>query len=418
MLNKTIIAGSIGTFAEWAEFSFYGYMITQFSHLFFPMLTSGMAILAGFGTFAVSYLARPLGSILFGYVGDTLGRQKALSSSILLMSVVTLCIGLLPTYQTIGIFSPILLVLFRFLQGLAVSGEFTGAAIMIIEQNKSRPCFSSSWINTAAASAKFIGGFASIIVSLPFMPGWAWRVPFCLGFLTCFIGFYIRRNLSETAQFQQLKTMNQVEHTPIRTVFKSYKKSLFQIASIGAFIGIFTYTCDLWWVSYAIQKGYFSELQAKTLGTIIQGSVVIFTPLMGMLADYRGGKLIMRLGISGNIILVPLLFWVSTQKSFLAILAISLFYGVSQGALSASMFKYFSEIFPTSIRYTGQAIGWNIALAIFGGTAPLIAQTLFTNDLLYILIAYVMLSGVIALVINSPSFTTKNIPEPNFNNGL
>lgn len=418
MLSKNIFAASIGTFAEWAEFSFYGYMVILFSHLFFPMLTSSVAIIAGFGTFAVSYLARPLGSILFGWIGDILGRQKALSSSILFMSIITLGIGVLPTYQTIGIFAPILLILFRFLQGLAVSGEFTGAAIMILEQNPNKACFSSSWINTAAATAKFIGGFASIAVSLPFMPVWAWRMPFCLGFLACLIGFYIRRNLSETAQFQQLQKMNQIERTPIKTIFKNHKKSLLQIASIGAFIGIFTYTCDLWWVSYVIQKGYFNELQARSLATLIQGSVIVFTPLMGILADFYSEKYIMRLGILGDIILVPLLFFASMKSSFLAIIVIGLFYGLSQGALSASMFKYFSNIFPTSIRYTGQAMGWNIALAIFGGSAPLIAQTLYTNNLLYLLISYVMLSGIIALIINSSSFGIKNMFQPSLDNNI
>ena len=366
----------------------------------------------------MSYLARPLGSILFGWIGDILGRQKALSSSILFMSIITLGIGVLPTYQTIGIFAPILLILFRFLQGLAVSGEFTGAAIMILEQNPNKACFSSSWINTAAATAKFIGGFASIAVSLPFMPVWAWRMPFCLGFLACLIGFYIRRNLSETAQFQQLQKMNQIERTPIKTIFKNHKKSLLQIASIGAFIGIFTYTCDLWWVSYVIQKGYFNELQARSLPTLIQGSVIVFTPLMGILADFYSEKYIMRLGILGDIILVPLLFFASMKSSFLAIIVIGLFYGLSQGALSASMFKYFSNIFPTSIRYTGQAMGWNIALAIFGGSAPLIAQTLYTNNLLYLLISYVMLSGIIALIINSSSFGIKNMFQPSLDNNI
>ncbi len=412
MLKKNIFAGSIGTFAEWAEFSFYGYMIIQISHLFFPMLTAGMAMIAGFGTFAVSYLARPLGSILFGYIGDTIGRQKALSTSILFMSVVTLCIGLLPTYNVIGFLAPVLLILFRFLQGLAVSGEFTGAAIMIIEQNPEKPHFASSWINTAAATAKFTGGLASIAVSLPFMPTWGWRIPFCLGFLACFIGFYIRRNLSETMQFQELQKKNQIENAPIKTVFRKYKMPLFQIASIGAFIGIFTYTCDLWWVSYVIQEKYFSGLQAKTLATVMQGSVIVFTPLMGILADRCNGKNVMRFGILGNVVLTPLLFFASAHHSFPTILTISLFYGASQGALSASMFKYFADIFPASIRYTGQAIGWNIALAIFGGTTPIIAQILFANNLLYVLIGYVMFAGVIALIINSPKLSLRNNLEP------
>ncbi len=399
--KNIIIAGSLGTLVEWAEFCFYGYMISQFSHLFFPMLTANLAIIAGFGTFAVSYIARPLGGLLFGYIGDSGGRKKAFSGSILLMSIATLGIGLLPSYQLVGNLAPILLIFMRFLQGLAVAGEYPGSSIFIIEHHSHRPYFASSWIATASAAGMLIGGLAAVIVSLPAMPTWAWRVPFCLSFFTCFVGFYIRRQLTETQEYRQLLEKNQIDLSPIKTVLKDFRLPLLQTAAIGAFVGIFVYVCNIWWISFAIEKHYFSPFQARSLATITMFAVVLCTPLMGWLADCRQGRTLMKFGIIGDIITVPILFYVTTFGSFTAMLGISLLYAICHAAFTAPMFKYLADIFPTKVRYSGQSIAWNTAVAIFGSSAPLIAQMLSNQGFLRILVLYVMLAGIIALWISS-----------------
>ena len=158
---KTTLTSFIGTTVEWAEFCFYGYLVTQLSPLFFPMLSPDIAIIAGFGAFAASYLARPLGGIFFGHIGDKWGRKKAFAGSILLMSVATFGIGLLPVYDTIGILAPILLVLLRFFQGLATGGEYPGASVFIIEHNRDKPYFAASWVATAAAVSGLDSGAAA-----------------------------------------------------------------------------------------------------------------------------------------------------------------------------------------------------------------------------------------------------------------
>ncbi|HVV68825.1 MAG TPA: MFS transporter [Gammaproteobacteria bacterium] len=398
--KKYILAGSIGTLIEWAEFCFYGYMVVQFSHLFFPMLTANASIIAGFGTFAMSYIARPLGSIIFGHIGDKLGRQKSFSASILLMSIATLGIGLLPTYASIGILAPILLISMRFLQGLAVAGEYPSASVFIIENNPLAPWFSSSWVATASAAGMLLGGAAAAIVSLSSMPVWAWRVPFCLGFFACVLAFYIRRHLAESPAYQQLLQSHKVEAIPIKTVLKYYQKPLLQTAAIGAFVGIFVYTCNVWWITFVIEKGYFSEFQARTLATITMCCVTIATPLMGMLAQKWQGRRLMILGLVGDIMVVPLLFLISATQSFWAMCLMGLFYGLCHAAFTAPMFKYFADIFPIQVRYSGQAFGWNIAVAIFGSSAPLLAQMLARNDLVWVLVSYVVMFGLIALGLN------------------
>ncbi len=400
MSKKYILAGSIGTLVEWAEFCFYGYMVIQFSHLFFPMLSPTTGIIAGLGTFAVSYVARPLGSMVFGHMGDKYGRQKSFSASILLMSVATLGIGVLPTYATIGIYAPVVLIGLRFLQGFAVAGEYPGASVFIIENNPQQPHFSSSWIATASAAGMLVGGIAAVIISLPHMPAWAWRVPFCLGFFACLLGFYIRRNLSESTIYRQLLNASKIEPAPVKAVLKNYKRSLLQTAALGAFVGIFVYICNVWWISFAIEKGYFSSLQARTLATMTLCCVMVATPFMGKLADVWDGKQLMKLGLLGDIIVAPLLFLTTTTHSFWAVGGIGLLYGLSHAALTGPMFKYFADIFPVQVRYTGQALGWNVAVAIFGSSAPLIAQIFANHNLIWALASYIMLFGLIALAIN------------------
>lgn len=398
--NKIILAGSIGTLVEWAEFCFYGYLVHLFSHLFFPMLSEQAGIIAAFGAFAISYIARPIGSIIFGYMGDKLGRKKAFSSSILLMGFATLCMGLLPTYNSIGYAAPLLLMALRFLQGMAVAGEYTGAAVVIIENNTPKPYLASSWISTSSAAGMLVGSLFGVVTSLPMMPDWAWRVPFCCGFVGCLIGFYLRAKLAETPQYQQLQQTHKIAATPIKTLLKHYRAPLLKIATIAAFIGMYIYICNIWWVTYVIEKGYFTPLQARVLAAIAQGSVVVFTPLMGMLAEAWNGKKLLCLGIIGNTLVVPLLFFATSQQASTPVMVgIELLYALSNAALTAPMFKYFADIFPAPIRYSGQTIGWNVAVAIFGGTAPLIAQFLAT-DYLVVLVSYVMLGGIIALLVN------------------
>lgn len=398
MNRKIIFASAVGTTIEWAEFCFYGYLITLFSPLFFPMLNHSLGLIAGFGTFAVSYFARPIGGFIFGHMGDRWGRRKAFAGSILLMSVATLGIGLLPTYNHIGILAPILLITFRFFQGLGVAGEYPGASVFIIEHHRTQPYIAASWIATSAALGMLIGGFASMIISLPSMPQWAWRVPFCLSFVACFLGFYIRRHLSETGQYLQLLEKKEVEHQPIKTVFANYKRPLFQTAAIAAFTAIFVYICNVWWVTFVIEKHYFNAFEARALATISMCFVTIFTIVMGIVAQRWNGKKLMILGLLGDLIMVPVLFGVSSQQSFFLNFLVCIFYGLFQGAFAAPMLKFCADIFPTAVRYSGQSIGWNVSVAIFGATAPLVAQTLSTHNLLYVIIAYVILSGLVALV--------------------
>jgi MHS family proline/betaine transporter-like MFS transporter len=404
MNRKNIIVSTIGTLVEWAEFTFYGYLVFKFSHLFFSMLTPQLAILAAFAGFAVSYLARPLGGLLFGHFGDKRGRQKALSHSIFLMGIVTLLIGALPTYTEIGFYAPVLLLILRFLQGASVGGEYIGAAVFNCEHDSNNSYLSSSWVNTAAAAGMLIGGLAAVAISLPGMPEWSWRLPFLIGGCVCLIGFYIRSQLSETAAYQNLLDKRMIVSNPIKLVFKHYKTPLIQTMTLGIFVAVYIYVCNIWWITFVIKSGYFPELTARILATFAQASVVILTPLLGFLAQRHQdkGHSVMQAGLIGSILVPLLLFYASVHRSVFGVVAVELFYALNLAAVTATVFKYLSELFPTAIRYTGQAVGWNIGVAIFGGSAPMIAQILSSHHL-SLTILYVMLSSIVALWFNRRS---------------
>lgn len=401
MVQKNTLASSIGTLVEWAEFTFYAYLVYQFSQLFFPMLTPELSILATFGGFAVSYLARPLGGMIFGYIGDRKGRKGALSYSILLMGVATLGIGLLPTYAVLGMYAPILLLILRFLQGLSVGGEFTGAAVFIIEHDSKHPYLSSSWVSTSSAAGMLMGGAAAVIISLPGMPEWAWRVPFCIGAVTCLVGYYIRHNLSETVAYRNLQMHHSVASAPLKLLYQNFKKPLLQTATIGIFVALYIYICNIWWITYVIKANYFSQLQAHILATSGQAFVVLLVPVLALIAERWQGEKMLRGGLWGSILVGPCLFLASSHQLFYLVLVIYFFYALFLAAVNAVMFKYFADIFPTQIRYSGPAMGWSIGVAIFGGSAPMVAQILSFHHLTFVAVMYVILSSMIALWVNN-----------------
>lgn len=378
-MNKYILAAGIGSLLEWAEFTFYAYMVLLFAHLFFPNVSSHLALYASLGAFSVSYIARPLGSIIFGHIGDKYGRQRALSYSVLLMGWVTLFIGLLPTYDKIGVAAPCLLLLFRFLQGLAVSGEFNGAAIYLVEKHEANSFLTASWVSTFAAAGMLLGSFSAFVVSLPNMPDWAWRVPFLFGSLACAVGFYIRRNLSETADFLKIAQKKLIVKIPLFDVLKLNKMAILKTILIASFVAVYIYLCNVWWVTFAIHFDFLLPSQAKFFATIGQACVVLFTPVMAILADKYFKERLMIVGFLMSFLVAPLLFW-STINVFIYLVLISqILYAVCNAMVTGPMFLYITKLFPIKTRYTGQAASWNLAAAIFGGTAPLIAQFMVSN---------------------------------------
>ncbi|WP_192483989.1 MULTISPECIES: MFS transporter [Cysteiniphilum] len=393
--NKVIIASAIGTFVEWAEFSFYGYLAFKFAHLFFPEDTP-YAMLFSLCIFAASYLARPFGSIVFGIIGDKFGRKQALSLSLVLMGVATLSIGLLPSYESIGVAAPLLLLFLRILQGISVSGEFTGAAIFVAEHyHGGLKSLAVSWVSFAAALGMMLGAAMASIVSLSMMPEWFWRVPFYLGFVGCLIGLYFRISTTESPEFESIR-VNKAFFNGIKA-FKGYTNQLMQCFFIAAFVGVYIYICNLWWVSFVIQRGVLTSENAHWVATFGVATVTVLTPIAALLADRLGTQKMLKAGLLSSVITVPALFYLSGFSNIYLALCAQALYALSNTLVTGSMFRYLVDIFPVNIRYTGMGVAWSISVATFGGTAPLVAQFLAIDlaNIAYVVI-YVCIIALVA----------------------
>lgn len=396
--KKRVIVASIGTFLEWAEFTYFAYIANIIAALFFPELGSRLGLIATFSVFAVGYFFRPLGSLYFGYLGDKLGRRLALQASIMLMGISSLLIGCLPTYSTIGILAPILLVLFRCTQGFAVSGEFNGSAIYLIEHDLEKPCQAGSWTGFASALGMMFGGLMATLISFHQMPVWAWRIPFLLGTFSCFCALYFRRNLSESPAF--LAMTKERSTNPLNILFKNYKNKLLKAALLVAALSIYIYIMNVFYATHLAKYTTLQATETKLIVTFAQGLVALFIFSIGILADQVKEQRLIAIGLIGYFIAAPIAYLAPQTNSFILILLAQIPYALCNALVGIPIFKLLNDFFPTHIRYSGVSIAWGVSTAIFGGTAPLVAvylQNIF--QLSYAPIFYILLFAAIALLV-------------------
>ncbi|MBN9288795.1 MAG: hypothetical protein BGO43_01330 [Gammaproteobacteria bacterium 39-13] len=421
--NKSLLVSiiSLGTLLEWAEYTFYGYMAITLSALFFPEEASSVGILKTFGIFAVGYLMRPLGAILFGHIGDSYGRKPALMISLFLMGAATFSIGCLPTYQQIGITAPLMLLLLRMLQGIAISGEYNGAGIFLVEKAGDQyPTLAGSWVSASAAAGMVVGGIAAFIISLPQAPLWAWRIPFILGGLSCFLGIWLRKQVTESAPFRQ-KHYRKPKEMPLINVLKKYKKSLILSGAIAAFTGVYVYIGNIYIVVFLKQQAGLSTHHATFFAIFGEMIVAFLIPLMAFVADktnpyrqYRWGLIFVALG-------TPCFFMLAATGDYLYISIAMLIYGILNAIVCSPMVKILYDQFPSHLRYTGISFAWSVSAAIFSGTAPMVAQYLTSKyewslwPSLYVsliaLLTFSIFGSIIPKTSSSLSFPLKELTD-------
>ena len=306
---------SLGTVLEWAEFTFYGYMAIMLSALFFPEQHPHLALLKTYGIFAVGFIMRPLGAIIFGHVGDRFGRKPALVGSIALMGLATLGIGCLPTYGALGTLAPMLLLIFRMLQGLAISGEYNGAGIFLVEQSKDHyPCLAGSWISASAAFGMVLGGLAAFGVSYPGMPDWAWRVPFLFGGVSCLLGFWLRQKILESTAVFIPHTKETKPKMPLTAVLQENRASLLLTGAIAAFTGVFVYINNVYIVAYLHHSIGLPAHHASLFAIFGETLVALLIPCMGLLADVTCPYRQYRWGLLEPYYYAPLSFYCVAQE--------------------------------------------------------------------------------------------------------
>ncbi|MGE8542518.1 MAG: MFS transporter [Acinetobacter sp.] len=377
-LNRVAGASFIGNFVEWFDYAAYGFLATVIAVVFFPASDSVTSLMAAYAVFALSFIVRPFGGIFWGHIGDKFGRKNALSWSIVLMTLSTLCIALLPSYQSIGIFAPMLLLLFRMVQGFSASGEYAGAANFLAEYApKEKKGLYTSLVPASTAAGLLLGSLMAAamfaFMSEAFLHDYGWRIPFLLAAPLGLIGRYIRLKLEDTPEFIDHQKYGAKESFPIKALFTAYRPALFKAFSAAAL------NATAFYLIFSYMPNYLStELGINKSQSFIAGSIsllfyigIVFT--MGKYSDRMGRKKMLLWASISFIALTMPLFYLLSIASFIGIVIIQLIFCTLLAMNDGSLPAYLTEQFPVSIRYTGFAFSFNTANALLGGTIPLAA---------------------------------------------
>jgi len=408
---KVLAAASIGNALEWYDILVYGYFAVTISKLFFPTADPTTALLLTFGTFGVSYLVRPLGAIVLGAYADRNGRRAAMLLSIVIMTIGTGLMAIMPTYGTIGILAPIAVLIARLLQGFAVAGEFGSATAFLVEHTKERKGFFASfqWFGQglAAVLSSFFGVILFSVLTPDQLDSWGWRVPFFFGLLIGPIGLYIRKHVGETPEFREQGPAK----APLRQMFAHHWDRLLMCVGIVILSTSSNYII-LYMPTFAIKQLHLPQSLGFT-ATLLGGILLTFgAPFFGHLSD--------RVGRVRMMVIVSLLFAVSAYPAFVMLVAnpslagivgIVCWLSLLKAAYSGVLPSLMAELFPISTRSTGIAVAYNTSVPIFGGFAPFIAAWLVavTGSPVapsFYLIATSLISLLVLVIINMRVKTT------------
>lgn len=380
-LKRVAIAVGVGNFMEWYDWGLYGFFAVVIGKQMFPNNTPATQILATLAIFAVGFVLRPLGGIVLGPMGDKHGRKIALSISILLMGISTAFLGLLPTYDRIGIWAPILLLVIRCIQGFSTGGEVTGANAFLVESAPShRRGLVGSIGSATSAFSLMIASLTALILttslSVADLESWGWRIPFLAAAPLSIVGLYLRLKLEDTPVFNEIKRENRIDRSSLWSkIRKDYRPILLTFA-VGAVQGIGYYYLAALAVNFLIVSVGLTRSLALTLSTITLAIYLCLCVVAGLLVDKYGRRSINIIGTIGFIVLlVPAFKLISTGDTGLIIAGFSLI-ALSQSLASVSTVVLMVELFPAGSRSTGSATGFNLANVLLSGPGPYVATWL------------------------------------------
>ncbi|NBV06267.1 MAG: MFS transporter [Proteobacteria bacterium] len=399
--HKIIISGVIGNILENYDYVLYANFAVVISKLFFPTGDLYTSLIATFGVFAAGFFMRPLGAIIFGYIGDKYGRKIALSTSIMLMSIPTALIGTLPSYAEIGILAPIALVIIRLLQGVSIGGETSGFMTYLMESmpDSKRKVLLGSIALSSTALGLFFGFLASFICNFYFSATeWAWRVPFLISFPVGIIGIYIRTKLDESQEFKALKDKGQLAKSPFKELFKNHTKRFLVICGLFVSISVPFYIFFGFLATFLVKILNYSQLQVSIIYLFCTFSFGCFAPLSGWLSDKFGiFKVLLCSIVTFAVFLFPvfgLIFDSNFVTTLLGCLAFIFLITLYQGSIPSIIL----QIFPTKVRASGTAFSFNMVSAIFGGLTPLVLTWLIKiSENYYVIPCYLLISSAITI---------------------
>jgi len=413
-IRKVVVASFIGTTIEWYDFFIYTTAAALiFPQLFFPSFEPLAGTLASFATYAVGFLARPLGGVIFGHYGDKIGRKAMLVTTLLIMGIATFLVGLLPTYETIGIWAPILLVVLRLLQGLGLGGEWGGAVLMAVEHSPDdKRGLNGSWpqMGVPAGLVLGTGAFAAVsAISGDAFVTWGWRVPFLLSILLIALGLYIRLAIYESPAFSRVRESGTEARMPIVDVFRTYPKNVLLVVGSRIGIDVVFYIFAVYMLTY-VTTNLGLPRNLGLIAVSIAALIEIFTiPAFASLSDKVGRRPVLMAGAAFLGLWIFPFFWLlDTGSASLIILAVIVGLSIGHAMVYGTQASFYAELFGTRVRYSGASLGYQLA-GIFGGAlAPIVATALYAATggpgLIGVYVAVLCLLSIVCVYLADETF--------------
>lgn len=379
MNKRAVFSSFVGNTLEFYDFALYGAFAGLFTKLFFPNSDPASSLfLNGVGVFSIGLIARPLGGLVFGYIGDRYSRRLALSLSMYLMAIPSLIITLIPTYETIGIFAPIILVSARVLQGFCTGGEYNGAAIFALEhQPKEQKGLVSGMMTASSASGLLLATIVSFVFTNNNFPEWAWRIPFFFGVCIALFGYYVRRRNLESPEFQRALQQKSFTTAPILEALCNYKFQMLATAFIAGQTAVLAYMMFtlISPTSILIELHVFSRNEIYTLSFMGLLSFAIMCVISGYFSDrIKCNKVYIMIGVAiSSVVLIVPVFDLLLSKSFVYAAFGQLIFGCLTGLHAGPQHIYMQELFPNTNRYSAVAFSFSLGTGILGGITPQIS---------------------------------------------
>jgi MHS family proline/betaine transporter-like MFS transporter len=412
-LFRNTVGGVIGNILEWYDFAVFGYFAPVIGAQFFPSEDHLVSIIKAFGVFAAGYLMRPIGGVIFGFVGDRLGRKRALELSVMMMALPTTLVGLLPTYESVGILAAVLLITLRLIQGVSVGGEYIGSISFSTEiAPPKRRGLWGALVSCSASAGIMLGSAvataAHFLLDPADLSSWGWRIPFLLGIVMGGFSLWVRTGLVETEEFQSVKRSGEVSKNPVLDTLKAYPFRILRIIALLTLFGGGFYIILVWWPTYLAKIVIPHVPHAYFMNTLAILILMALMPVTGSLTDMVGRRGVIAASVATLVIAVyPLTVWTDHGR-FIPALISQMAMVVLLAGILGPMPSVLAEFFPTKYRYSGIAIPYNLTVGVIGGTAPLVCTWLVASTGDSAAPAYyVILLGLISLAAMITPFPKK-----------
>ena len=379
--TRSVLASNAGNTLEWYDFVIFAYLAPYLSQAFFPSDDRVAGLIQTYGVFAVGYFMRPLGGVIFGWIGDRLGRKRALRISIMAMIVPTTLMALLPTHADIGLWAAVLLILLRLAQGVAVGGEQGGAICYLVETAPAgqRGVF-GSLAYTGTVFGILIGSASVLLAKSLFTPdqmhAWAWRLPFAGGLLLGLVGLWLRRHLQETPDFLSARARGELVSRPLIRLLREAPIDALKMVGVIVVGTVSFYTVFVWLPAYMPHFGSGGSIDPQLASTVSLAVLLVFLPVGGWLADRIGYKLLLAITALGFAVLIVPIFLAAEAGALGLTWVLLVLFAINMAMPNGAAPVALTDMVPPHVRYTGVAVVMNVSVALFGGTAPLIATWL------------------------------------------